>query len=165
VSDQIDVEGPIGFLNRDTDDGRRVAELEVGALPLPVLTNFRTPDGERVPGPFNDERMTAAGAITDVEIRGDVVWATGVLYEWSGHDGVDRWPVGMDVDPGVAVLLHPDGSQTEEGDDLFDPTLVEEMSGRLIGLHLYRDGQVPAWPDAHLARMAHVAAFAEGRSR
>lgn len=138
----IEVEGPIAFIGRTTVDGRVIRELDVSRQPIPILM---IGDPEE---PKFDNR--AIGAINDVQIQDDIVWATGQIE----IEEFERCAVGIDMDSIVAChLLEGEAVGLDEMDwSALPENLIHEMSGRLIGVTIYFGDQKPAWPDAHLHR-------------
>lgn len=137
---ELIVTGPILFLNHWSSDGRRVDDLAVGQLPLPLMAPVAPTDAPLHSG------IRGVGVVEEVRFilatHGPTVWARArvvneELIERFTESDTGRLPCGVDLTVGAWT---------------FDERQRGTLTGaRLAGLTVYLGEGTPAFDDAHLA--------------
>ncbi len=136
---ELIVVGPVLFLNRWSSDGRRVADLAVGQLPLPLMAFDAL-------GPGGHVGAVGVGFVEEVRFipatHGPTVWVRArvdndELADRFTSSDTGRLPCGVDLTVGTWTY-----AESERG------TLT---GARLAGLTVYLRDESPAFDDAHLA--------------
>lgn len=131
---ELIVTGPILLLNHWSSDGRRVADLAVGQLPLPLLTLIE-PSVYGTVGWIEEVRFILATHGPTVWVRARVT--NDELIERFTTSDTGRLPCGVDLHGGTWT---------------FDDRQRGTVTGAcLAGLTVYLGDETPAFDDVHLA--------------
>lgn len=141
------VEGPIALLGRWTEDGRRLDDLAVADLPIPLFA-IRTGGSIVESGPVG--RLTRVTFVPeDPYVADATVRASGTIEHLGLRDLMEEWrriPCGID-----AGAPH----QWSEADA---ENRMSLSGASIYAVHLYLPadegqpgGPIPAWPGMHLA--------------
>lgn len=140
---ELIVVGPVLFLDHWSSDGRRVLDLSVGQLPLPLMAPVAFDETGVVIGHIG---VGVVGTVEEVRFilatHGPTVWARARVLNDELADrfttsDTGRLPCGVDLTGGAWTF-----DESERG------TLA---GARLAGLTVYLGEESPAFDDAHLA--------------